>query len=108
MITMQAAANAIANFIVRDMSPLMSSNLRKFGAIFTANALRANPKQVIGQYIQFLQMLGIVSDDATMVDVDLLENSLMQTFNDVPIITIFGIDVDSAGARMLINHLRNA
>lgn len=105
---MQAAANAIANFIVRDMSPLMSSNLRKFGAIFTANALRGNPKQVIGQYIQFLQMLGIVSDDATMVDVDLLENSLMQTFNDVPIITIFGIDVDSAGARMLINHLRNA
>lgn len=108
MITMQAAANAVANFVARDMSPLMSSNLRKFGALLTANALRANPKQVVGKYISFLQMLGIVSDDESMVDVDLLETSLMQTFNEVPVFTIFGIDIDSAGARMLINHLRNA
>lgn len=78
------------------------------GALLTANALRANPKQVVGKYISFLQMLGIVSDDESMVDVDLLETSLMQTFNEVPVFTIFGIDIDSAGARMLINHLRNA
>lgn len=104
---MQLATNALADFIVRDVAPLMSSNVRKGAAIFTATALRIKPTQTLGRYLSFLQMIGVVNDDGSMVDVDLIDSALTQTFSEVPVITLFGIDFDTAGAKLLIERLRS-
>ena len=104
-ITLEQALNGLATFAELDTLPLMQNGVKKLGAYMAVEALRRNPAVIAKPYESFFKMIGALSEDGKMVDVDSLSNYLKSAFMKVPSVSLWGFtfdanDVDKLVARM--------
>lgn len=104
-VSLDQAINGLASYAELDVLPILPNGIKKFGAYMAIAAFKRNPSIIMKPYEKYLQTFGVLSDDAKMVDIEVLAESLKSTFAKVPNVEFFGFTFEAQDVDKLVTRL---
>lgn len=105
MVTVEKAMNGLASFAEMDALPHMPNGIKKLGAYMAVESVKKNPTVFTKPYESFFKMIGVLSQDGTLVDVDALSSYLRSAFEKVPSVELWGFSFNAQDAEKLLERM---
>lgn len=106
MIPKDRLVSGLGEWMRLDLFPAMPDGIARFGANMVLASFRANPDNFLNNYMPFLKMLGVVTDDGTSFDVDAFATYAREAMNDTRSFKIAGFTLDTNDINRLIGRLQ--
>lgn len=97
--------SGLGEFMRLDLFPAIPDGIARFGANMVLASFRANPDNFLNNYMPFLKMLGVVTDDGGF-DVDAFAKYAREAISETRSFKVAGFTLDNNDINKLIGRLQ--
>lgn len=106
LITKESFVRGLSDFATQDLIPVMPNGLEKLAALMLNEAFKKNPDLFLAPYWPMMDTLGVLNEDKTMVDKDLLGEYLGNAMALMNELKFKGFTINRDDALKLIGRMR--